>query len=134
MAYKEQIRRLSKSPLRPIGAAIYGVALASSLFGANDTSDKNTATTLKTVEVKENIELELPRYQPSVSKVGKTKQTVHEVPQAITVVTKELMKDQAQFTLKDAMKNVAGLTFNAAEGGRIGDNMNLRGFYTLGVS
>ena len=132
MAYKEQIRRLSKSPLRPIGAAIYGVALASSLFGANDTSDKNTATTLKTVEVKENIELELPRYQPSVSKVGKTKQTVHEVPQAITVVTKELMKDQAQFTLKDAMKNVAGLTFNAAEGGRIGDNMNLRGFYTFG--
>lgn len=135
MAYKEQIRRLSKSPLKPLGAAIYGVAVASSLFGSTDTSDKNSTastTTLKTIEVKENIELELPRYQPSVSKVGKTKQTVHELPQAVTVVTKELMKDQAQFTLKDAMKNVAGLTFNAAEGGRIGDNMNLRGFYTFG--
>ena len=27
---------------------------------------------------------------------------------------------------------MSGLSFNAAEGGRSGDNMNLRGFYTFG--
>ncbi len=132
MAYYKQIKKISRSSLLPLGAIAYGMTLASSLPAASGEKAESNTTTLKAVEVKDNIEIELPRYQPSISKVGKTKQTVHEVPQAITVVTKELMKDQNQFTLKEALHNVAGLTFNAAEGGRIGDNMNLRGFYTFG--
>ena len=35
-------------------------------------------------------------------------------------------------TLREALRNVSGLSFNAAEGGRSGDNMMLRGFYTFG--
>jgi catecholate siderophore receptor len=35
-------------------------------------------------------------------------------------------------SLREALRNVSGLTFNAAEGGRSGDNMMLRGFYTFG--
>ncbi|HEX2530072.1 MAG TPA: TonB-dependent receptor, partial [Burkholderiaceae bacterium] len=35
-------------------------------------------------------------------------------------------------SLREALRNVSGLSFNAAEGGRSGDNMNLRGFYTFG--
>lgn len=132
MAYSEQIKRLAKSPLKPLGALASAAALASSLCASSEQTDSNKTITLKTIEVKDGKEGEPARYQPSVSKVSKNKQSVHEVPQAITVVTKELMKDQAQFTVKDALHNVAGLTFNAAEGGRIGDNMNLRGFYTFG--
>lgn len=50
----------------------------------------------------------------------------------MTTVTNQLMEDQQVSSLKDALRNVAGLTFNAAEGGRSGDNMMLRGFYTFG--
>lgn len=66
------------------------------------------------------------------TRVGKVAQSPHEVPQAITTVTQKLMQEQQVGSLREALRNVSGLTFNAAEGGRSGDNMNLRGFYTFG--
>jgi catecholate siderophore receptor len=66
------------------------------------------------------------------TRVGRTVQDPHDVPQAVTTITQKLMEEQQTGALKDAMRNVAGLTFNAAEGGRSGDNMSLRGFYTFG--
>ena len=150
MLYKTKIEKLRMSKYLSLGA-ITSLAISSSLYADTNTTANNMnsvssvnyqpvvetnivpTTKFKTVEIKDNgIIDELPRYQPGIATVGKTKQSVHETPQAITVVTKELLADQAKFTLKEAMTNVAGLTFNAAEGGRIGDNMNLRGFYTFG--
>ncbi len=66
------------------------------------------------------------------TRVGKVAQNPHDVPQAITTVTQKLMQEQQVGPLREALRNVSGLTFNAAEGGRSGDNMNLRGFYTFG--
>ncbi|HEY9268866.1 MAG TPA: TonB-dependent receptor [Methylotenera sp.] len=71
-------------------------------------------------------------YQATKTRVGKVLQDPHDVPQAVTTVTASLIKDQQLSSLKEALSNVAGLTFNAAEGGRAGDNMMLRGFYTFG--
>lgn len=124
MAYHH---RIFNSSVLPLGAMLLSMS-ASALLA--DGIDKNA--TIQTIDVQGAIEVELPRYQPSVSKTAKTGQQVHDVAQAITVVTKELLHDKSEFTLKEALSNVSGLTFNAAEGGRIGDNMNLRGFYTFG--
>lgn len=71
-------------------------------------------------------------YQATKTRVGKVLQDPHDIPQAVTTVTASLIKDQQLSSLKEALSNVAGLTFNAAEGGRAGDNMMLRGFYTFG--
>ncbi len=71
-------------------------------------------------------------YQATKTRVGKTLQDPHDIPQAVTTVTGALIKDQQLSSLREALSNVAGLTFNAAEGGRAGDNMMLRGFYTFG--
>jgi Outer membrane receptor for monomeric catechols len=71
-------------------------------------------------------------YQGTQTRVGKTLQDPQNIPQAITTVTHQLMEDQQVASLREALRNVAGLTFNAAEGGRSGDNMMLRGFYTFG--
>lgn len=71
-------------------------------------------------------------YQATKTRVGKVLQDPHDIPQAVTTVTGSLIKDQQLSSLKEALSNVAGLTFNAAEGGRAGDNMMLRGFYTFG--
>ena len=45
----------------------------------------------------------------------------------MSVVT-ELIKSQNAFNLRDAFKNVSGLTIAAGEGGRTGDSINVRGF------
>ncbi|MEO9454061.1 TonB-dependent receptor plug domain-containing protein [Chromobacterium phragmitis] len=46
------------------------------------------------------------------------------------MVSKQLLEDQGADSLKDVLKNGAGLTFAAGEGGRSGDQMVLRGFAT----
>lgn len=88
---------------------------------------------LETVNVNSNrLEQTADGYQATTTRVGKMLQDPHNIPQAITTVTHSLMHDQQVGSLREALSNVAGLTFNAAEGGRSGDNMNLRGFYTFG--
>jgi catecholate siderophore receptor len=53
---------------------------------------------------------------------------VQNVPQSVTVVSKELIASQADTRLEDALKNVPGITLNAGEGAARGDTVNLRGF------
>ena len=79
-----------------------------------------------------NTESKADGYQATKTRVGKVLQDPHDIPQAITTVTHSLMQDQQVSSLREALRNVSGLTFNAAEGGRGGDNFNLRGFYTFG--
>lgn len=91
------------------------------------------AITLDTVNVNSSRQDDAEDgYQATKTRVGKMLQDPHNIPQAITTVTHSLMHDQQIGSLREALSNVAGLTFNAAEGGRSGDNMNLRGFYTFG--
>jgi len=87
---------------------------------------------LEEVNVKASAVPAADGYQATKTRVGKVLQDPHDIPQAVTTVTGSLIKDQQLSSLKEALSNVAGLTFNAAEGGRAGDNMMLRGFYTFG--
>lgn len=54
--------------------------------------------------------------------------TTQNVPQAISIVTQQLMHEQATTRLEDALRNVPGITLNSGEGGAHGDSVNLRGF------
>jgi catecholate siderophore receptor len=54
--------------------------------------------------------------------------SVAETPQSITVVPKEVMQEQAASTVRDALRNVTGISLAAGEGGFSGDNLTLRGF------
>jgi catecholate siderophore receptor len=87
---------------------------------------------LEEVNVSASSVLAADGYQATKTRVGKVLQDPHDIPQAVTTVTQSLIKDQQLSSLKEALSNIAGLTFNAAEGGRAGDNMMLRGFYTFG--
>lgn len=87
--------------------------------------------TLPTVTV--NADADKPDgMRATTTRVGRTLQDPHDIPQAVTTVTNSLMEEQQVGSLREALRNVSGLSFNAAEGGRTGDNMNLRGFYTFG--
>lgn len=49
-------------------------------------------------------------------------------PQTINVVPRETMQQQGNTTLRDALRNVAGISLAAGEGGAQGDNLTVRGF------
>ena len=53
---------------------------------------------------------------------------VEDVPQSINVITAKTLQEEAVTNLKDALKNVPGITLNAGEGAARGDTVNLRGF------
>ncbi|HYH86087.1 MAG TPA: TonB-dependent siderophore receptor, partial [Pyrinomonadaceae bacterium] len=54
---------------------------------------------------------------------------LHNIPQTITVIPKEVIEEQGATTLREVLRNVPGLTVTAGEGGApAGDNLTLRGF------
>jgi catecholate siderophore receptor len=56
-------------------------------------------------------------------------QPLLDTPQSVTVVPAELMQEQGVTTLRDALRNVPGISMQAGEGGvPAGDNLTLRGF------
>ena len=109
----------------PVAASLAFAMLAPAAFAD---------ATLPTVKVEDQADPMAVNngYQATETRVGKTRQDPHDIPQAVTTVTHKLMEEQQVSTLREALRNVSGLTFNAAEGGRSGDNMMLRGFYTFG--
>jgi catecholate siderophore receptor len=77
--------------------------------------------TAASVEVRENVEA-LTVSSPKFS------QTPLETPQTISAVPQEMMQQQGTTTLRDALRNVAGISLAAGEGGAQGDNLTIRGF------
>jgi catecholate siderophore receptor len=57
-------------------------------------------------------------------------QALLDIPQTITVVPKEIIQAQGATTLRDVLRNVPGITFQAGEGGGglPGENFTIRGF------
>ncbi|GIK23618.1 MAG: TonB-dependent receptor [Ignavibacteriota bacterium] len=118
----------NKRPQRLLGAMMLaGFALPAL---AQDKGGE-AAKELPTVNVQADAD-QPDGYRATTTRVGKVLQDPHDIPQAVTTVTNTLMEEQQVGSLREALRNVSGISFNAAEGGRSGDNMNLRGFYTFG--
>jgi catecholate siderophore receptor len=66
----------------------------------------------------------------SVDMVSSPKYTqpLRDTPQTITVVSSQVMDQQNTTTLRDALRNVAGISLAAGEAGAQGDNLTVRGF------
>jgi len=58
----------------------------------------------------------------------KYSQTPLDTPQSVTTVPQAVMQQQGVTTLRDALRNVAGISLAAGEGGAQGDNLTIRGF------
>ncbi|HKQ65848.1 MAG TPA: TonB-dependent siderophore receptor [Methylomirabilota bacterium] len=68
-------------------------------------------------------------YKVDESSNPKLPDSVQDTPQSITIVPLEVMREQAAFSLRDALRNVSGVSIAAGEGGGAqGDNLTLRGF------
>lgn len=108
--------------LATLGALAAGFGLAP-LVHAQTTADSQ----LPAVRAKASAEpTSKDSVQATTTRIGKGEQDVRDVAQSLTVVTEKLIDDRNLDTLKDALKNTAGITFQAAEGGE--EDIRLRGF------
>src|SRR5580692_587495 len=65
---------------------------------------------------------------PVSSSMPKYSGPLRDTPQTISVVPEEILAEQGVTTLRDALRNVAGISLAAGEGGAQGDNLTIRGF------
>ena len=101
--------------LTPAAAAVR-LALAAAMFGSPLAYAQETATTLQEVKIVGTAER---GYQvKSSSTATKTDTLLRDTPQAITVVTKELMRDQAMQGMADVIRYVPGIVTAQGEGNR----------------
>lgn len=114
----------SAAPLLPLGAML----LAGSMGALAQSAPAGEGKTLQTVVVKERAEAPEGKddLRASTTGIGKGQQQLRDIPQSVTVVTERLIDDRNLDTLKEALKNTAGISFLAAEGGE--EDIRLRGF------
>jgi catecholate siderophore receptor len=118
----------------PLHAALMGVLVFPVAALAQSTSPDTSATvppkqaqTLGAVNVTGSVIGN--HYDVDSSSVGaKVPAALRDIPQSVVVVNRDLMDAQGVTSFQDALRNVPGITIGGAEGGQIGNNINLRGF------
>jgi catecholate siderophore receptor len=115
---------LPPAKLLPLAALMLAGSLSAQHTLAQEASEK----TLKTVTVQEKAEVAEGKdsVRTTETTIGKGQQQLRDIPQSVTVVTERLMDDRNLDTFKEALKNTAGISFLAAEGGE--EDIRLRGF------
>lgn len=130
----------SDKALLPLGALMLAVSVsgwAQSVTPAPAAASTTSSTqaegkSLAPVTVTGTRDRENQTYQSGITSVGKMPVAAKDIPQSLTVVNEKLMHDQGKDSFKSALENVIGITFEAGEGGRVGDNIRLRGFSAAG--
>jgi catecholate siderophore receptor len=118
---------------KPVYFAVLMALTALPLTGKSAESTGGTASededaVLPEISVSSEREASPPFRADKSSTVTKIPTPLRDIPQSISVVTEELIESQRAFNLRDALRNVSGLTIAAGEGGRTGDSITLRGF------
>ena len=114
--------------LLPLGAALSGAVFAAEPVTDSTVIDDQEMV-MDDVKVKAAREKQANRFKAETSTTGsKTEMALRDIPQSISVVKEGLIESQNAFNLRDALRNVSGLTIAAGEGGRTGDSITLRGF------
>jgi catecholate siderophore receptor len=75
-----------------------------------------------------SVEGKADTYQTVSSQIDRIATPILDTPQTIAVVPEQVMDEQRATTVRDALRNVSGITMSAGEGGRQGDTFILRGF------
>lgn len=117
-----------------------GFAFTGTLFAVGHLVVPATATAAETETQEEKPEdlgelvvqadIERTLYKPERLASQKIPQPLVDVAQTVTVVPKEVIRQQGATTLRDVLRNVPGISMQAGEGGGglPGDNLSIRGF------
>lgn len=122
--------------LLPLGALAAGFGLMhaaamaqtapSPAAAASAASGAKPETTMQPISVKAKAETDANSVRANTSSIGKGNQDVRDIPQSLTIITEKVLEDRRVDTLKEALHQTGGITFQAAEGGE--EDVRLRGF------
>jgi catecholate siderophore receptor len=121
---RKALRKISLAAGEGVGRAVaFSFSLASNAIAAEP--KKEETFELPPVVVQDQSS---PYIVPQ-SSLSKFPEPLKDTPQSITIVPQTLVEEQAGTTLRDALRNVPGITVAAGEGGGSqGDSFTLRGF------
>ena len=89
-------------------------------------TDSNTAVLqLEQISTSVDVTAAAPELGPSSAKLT---EPLRDTPQSIDLVSRQVLEQQNPTTLRDALRNVAGISLAAGEGGAQGDSLTIRGF------
>ncbi len=125
MSTPPSLRPASTNHLLPLGALAVGLGLSQGPAAAQ-TAPVETAQVAPVLVTGQAERQGKGSLKVDTTRIGKGLQELRDVPQSLTVVTEKLIDDRNLDTLKDVLKNTAGITFLAAEGGE--EDIRLRGF------
>ena len=119
-------RKITLTAGEGVGRAVaFTFALATNAFAADPEPKKEDTFTLPQVTVTEE---KSPYVVPNLG-LQRLPEPVQRIPQSITIVPQQIIQEQAATSLRDAMRNVTGISITASEaGGSQGDGFTLRGF------
>jgi catecholate siderophore receptor len=111
---------------KPFSHAAIGVA---SIVLAGGASAQESVTNIQTIDVNRSGTGTGSGYE-APSNAGSTRFPVPllSTPQTVNVVTQQVIQDQNISSVRDALRNVSGISFRAGEGGNQGDTPYIRGF------
>lgn len=109
-------------------STVMALGLSFSAFGLETKQEvKNGVTQMPTVTVTSSKSKN--GYNAERTSMPMYSKPTNEMPQTISIVPKQLIKDQGLTQTKDALRNVAGVSISAGEAGAgQGDNLTIRGF------
>ncbi|MDP0491269.1 MAG: TonB-dependent siderophore receptor [Verrucomicrobiota bacterium JB023] len=121
-----------RSRVVPLSSLAFSGAVVS-LTGADEANAQSTneANVLdETVVEADRVEDEEEvLYKPENLTSPKFQQPVAEIPQTLTVIPEEVIREQNADSLSDILRNVPGISLQAGEGGAApGDSLTMRGF------
>lgn len=89
---------------------------------------KFTTANLITLDLQTTSEVIEVTDQVQILTSPKFTEALRDIPQSINIVSNQVLEEQGVTTLRDALRNVAGVSIAAGEGGNQGDNLTIRGF------
>jgi catecholate siderophore receptor len=114
-------------PILPLGALAAGFGLISATALAQTApAAPKPETTMQPISVKAQAETDANSVRANTTTIGKGTQDVRDIPQSLTILTEKLFEDRRVETLKQALQQTGGISFQAAEGGE--EDVRLRGF------
>ncbi|HEY1235045.1 MAG TPA: TonB-dependent siderophore receptor [Candidatus Binatia bacterium] len=122
---RKALRKISLVAGEGVGRAVaFSLALASRAV-AGEPEKKEETFNLSPVVVQDQGD----SYVVPESTLSKFPVPLQDTPQSVTIVPEKLIQEQAGTTLRDALRNVPGITATAGEGGgNQGDVFTIRGF------
>lgn len=117
------------------GGSLSGTAAAE---GQPSSERDREPTTLPRVRVVDEVLVEATRYStPKTTTATKTETALRDVPQSVSVITSDLIRDQSMRSMADAARYVPGITMGQGEGHRdaptVRGNSTTADFFVDGV-